>query len=76
MVRVKTFVNEEEYLTYSADGVMVATPTGSTGYNFSAGGPVVDASSALMILTPDRTPLHHRSIHRRTRGQRDSPTGG
>jgi len=52
MVRVKTFVNEEEYLTYSADGVMVATPTGSTGYNFSAGGPVVDASLALMILTP------------------------
>ena len=39
MVRVKTFVNDEEYLTYSADGVMVATPTGSTGYNFSAGGP-------------------------------------
>ena len=52
MVRVKTFVNEEEYLTYSADGVMVSTPTGSTGYNFSAGGPVVDASLALMILTP------------------------
>jgi len=52
MVRVKTFVNDEEYLTYSADGVMVATPTGSTGYNFSAGGPVVDASLELMILTP------------------------
>lgn len=52
MVRVKTFVDDEEYLTYSADGVMVATPTGSTGYNFSAGGPVVDASLALMILTP------------------------
>lgn len=52
MVKVKTFVDDEEYLTYSADGVMVATPTGSTGYNFSAGGPVVDASLALMILTP------------------------
>ncbi len=52
MVRVKTFVNDEEFLTYSADGVMVATPTGSTGYNFSAGGPVVDASLAIMILTP------------------------
>ncbi len=52
MVRVKTFVDDEEYLTYSADGVMVATPTGSTGYNFSAGGPVVDASLAIMILTP------------------------
>jgi NAD+ kinase len=52
MVKVKTFVDEEEYLTYSADGVMVATPTGSTGYNFSAGGPVVDASLSIMILTP------------------------
>jgi NAD+ kinase len=52
MVTVKTFVDEEEYLTYSADGVMVATPTGSTGYNFSAGGPVVDASLSILILTP------------------------
>ena len=52
MVRLKTFVNEEEYLTYSADGVMVASPTGSTGYNFSAGGPVVDATLPVMILTP------------------------
>jgi NAD+ kinase len=52
MVKVKTFVDEEEFLTYSADGVMVSTPTGSTGYNFSAGGPVVDASLAVMILTP------------------------
>jgi NAD+ kinase len=52
MVKVKTFVDDEEYLTYAADGVMVSTPTGSTGYNFSAGGPVVDASMALMIVTP------------------------
>jgi NAD+ kinase len=52
MVRLKTFVNEEEYLTYSADGVMVSTPTGSTGYNFSAGGPVVEATLPVMILTP------------------------
>ncbi len=52
MVRLKTFVDHEEFLTYSADGVMVATPTGSTGYNFSAGGPVVDASLPVMVLTP------------------------
>ncbi len=52
MVRLKTFVDHEEFLTYSADGVMVATPTGSTGYNFSAGGPVVDAGLPVMILTP------------------------
>ena len=52
MVRLTTFVDHEEFLTYSADGVMVSTPTGSTGYNFSAGGPVVDASLPVMILTP------------------------
>jgi len=52
MVRLKTFVDHEEFLTYSADGVMVATPTGSTGYNFSAGGPVVDAGLPVMIMTP------------------------
>jgi NAD+ kinase len=52
MVRLKTFVDDDEYLTYSADGVMVSTPTGSTGYNFSAGGPVVEATLPVMILTP------------------------
>lgn len=52
MVRLKTFVNDDEYLTYSADGVMVSTPTGSTGYNFSAGGPVVEATLPVMIMTP------------------------
>ncbi|MFI5035770.1 MAG: NAD(+)/NADH kinase [Acidimicrobiales bacterium] len=52
MVRIKTLVDEEEFLTYSADGVMVSTPTGSTGYSFSSGGPVVDASLQVMIITP------------------------
>jgi len=58
MVRVKTFVDDDEFLTYSADGVMVATPTGSTGYNFSAGGPVVEATLPVMILTPVGAALH------------------
>ena len=52
MVRVKSYVGDDEYLTYSADGVMVATPTGSTGYNFSAGGPVVETTLKVMMLTP------------------------
>ena len=52
MVRVKTLIDGDEFLTYSADGVMVATPTGSTGYNFSAGGPVVDANLPVMVVTP------------------------
>jgi NAD+ kinase len=52
MVRLTTFVDDDEFLTYSADGVMVGTPTGSTGYSFSAGGPVVDASLQVMVITP------------------------
>lgn len=52
MVRVKTYVADDEFLTYSADGVMVATPTGSTGYNFSAGGPVMDTTLQAMVITP------------------------
>jgi NAD+ kinase len=52
MVRVRTFVGDDEFLTYSADGVLVSTPTGSTGYNFSAGGPVVDTDLSVVIITP------------------------
>ena len=52
VVRVRSFVDDEEFLTYSADGVMVSTATGSTGYNFSAGGPVIDATLDVMVLTP------------------------
>ena len=51
MVRVRTFIDDDAFLTYSADGVMVATPTGSTGYNFSAGGPVVDTTLPVMVPT-------------------------
>ena len=52
MVRLKTFIGGDEFLTYSADGVLVATPTGSTGYNFSAGGPVLGTNLANIVMTP------------------------
>jgi len=52
MVRVRTYINGDEFLTYSADGVMVATATGSTGYNFSAGGPVISPDLGVLVLTP------------------------
>ena len=52
MVRVKTFIAGDEFLTYSADGVLVSTATGSTGYNFSAGGPVISPELDVLVMTP------------------------
>lgn len=50
--RFLNFVNGEFLNAYSADGVIVSTPTGSTGYNLSVGGPIVSPDATLVILTP------------------------
>lgn len=46
------YVNGQFLNTYSADGVIISTPTGSTGYNMSAGGPIVAPVSNMMVITP------------------------
>lgn len=45
-------VNGEYLHTYTGDGIVVATPTGSTAYNMSAGGPIVDPKAELLLVTP------------------------
>ena len=49
---VKIYVNDRFLNDYSADGIIISTPTGSTGYNLSAGGPIVSPSASLILITP------------------------
>jgi len=51
-VRLATAIDGEPFLTYSADGLLIATPTGSTAYNLSAGGPVLAPALRAMVMTP------------------------
>jgi NAD+ kinase len=52
VVRLAMSVNGKPLACYSADGIIVATPTGSTAYSLSAGGPLVHPSIPTMVITP------------------------
>ena len=52
MINLVIQVNGEYLTTYCGDGVIVSTPTGSTGYSMSAGGPIVDPKTELLLITP------------------------
>lgn len=52
MIKIHTYLNGEFLNTYWADGVIVATPTGSTGYSLSCNGPVVFPDSGSFVITP------------------------
>ena len=52
MIKIHTYLNGEFLNTYWADGLIVSTPTGSTGYSLSCGGPVVFPDSGSFVITP------------------------
>lgn len=52
MVHVKASIEKEPFNTYYGDGLIISTPTGSTAYNISAGGPVVYPYSQIIVITP------------------------
>ena len=52
MISVETYVNDQMVATYHGDGLIVSTPTGSTAYSLSVGGPVVAPQCACLVLSP------------------------
>ena len=61
--RYEIYVNDKLLNTYEADGIIVSTPTGSTGYSMSAGGPIVEPDARVILVTPVAAhTLNSRSI--------------
>lgn len=52
VIRFNVYVNGAFLNSYQADGIIISTPTGSTGYNLSAGGPIVEPTASMIVLTP------------------------
>ena len=63
VLNLKVYVNGRFLASYNADGIIVSTPTGSTGYNLSAGGPIINPTAPVMVMTPiNPHGLNSRSI--------------
>ncbi|GAA4764868.1 MULTISPECIES: NAD kinase [Flavobacterium] len=52
MITIETYLNNEYLTSYWADGVIISTPTGSTGYSMSCGGPILTPDATSLVITP------------------------
>lgn len=52
VVDYEVYVNDQYLNSFRADGIIVSTPTGSTGYSLSAGGPIISPTASMLMLTP------------------------
>jgi len=52
MIKIHCYINDQFLCTYWADGLIIATPTGSTGYSLSCGGPILTPDTNNLIITP------------------------
>lgn len=52
MISIHTYINNEFLASYMADGLIIATPTGSTAYSMSAGGPIISPAANTLVITP------------------------
>lgn len=62
VIKICVYVNGTFLYAFNGDGIIVATPTGSTAYNLSSGGPIVEPNTELMLLTP----VNPHSLNRRS----------
>ena len=64
VINFNIYVNGQLLSTYNADGMIISTPTGSTAYNLSAGGPIVEPRARLILMTPvcSHTLANNRTI--------------
>jgi len=60
MIRIKAYLNDEYLATYQADGLIIATPTGSTAYSLSVGGPILTPDTKNFLITP--VAPHHLTV--------------